>query len=172
MEIKRNCIWCISNLCRGKPQVDLYYIEPALPALSRVLQIETDDECLTDACWAVSYLSDGHNDRIQCIIEHFDLRKFVQLIQHPSNGIVTPALRVIGNIVTGNDVQTQSMLDLDVLKHLKVLLSSPKETIRKEACWTISNITAGNVSQIQVLKHVSKDYFKELMSARTNLSNI
>jgi importin subunit alpha-1 len=29
------------------------------------------------------------------------------------------------------------------------LLSSPKEPIRKEACWTISNITAGNCNQIQ-----------------------
>jgi hypothetical protein len=29
------------------------------------------------------------------------------------------------------------------------LLSSPKEAIRKEACWTISNITAGNFNQIQ-----------------------
>jgi importin subunit alpha-6/7 len=29
------------------------------------------------------------------------------------------------------------------------LLSSSKEAIRKEACWTISNITAGNYNQIQ-----------------------
>jgi len=29
------------------------------------------------------------------------------------------------------------------------LLSSSKEAIRKEACWTISNITAGNCNQIQ-----------------------
>ncbi len=29
------------------------------------------------------------------------------------------------------------------------LLSSPKDAIRKEACWTISNITAGNAAQIQ-----------------------
>ena len=31
------------------------------------------------------------------------------------------------------------------------LLSSAKETIKKEACWTISNITAGNRLQIQVI---------------------
>jgi hypothetical protein len=29
------------------------------------------------------------------------------------------------------------------------LLSSAKEAIRKEACWTISNVTAGNCNQIQ-----------------------
>jgi importin subunit alpha-6/7 len=31
------------------------------------------------------------------------------------------------------------------------LLSSPKKGIRKEACWTISNITAGNKEQIQAV---------------------
>jgi len=29
-------------------------------------------------------------------------------------------------------------------------MSNAKESIRKEACWTISNITAGNRGQIQV----------------------
>ncbi|MCH1923098.1 hypothetical protein L9G15_27180, partial [Shewanella sp. A3A] len=31
------------------------------------------------------------------------------------------------------------------------LLSSTKDGIRKEACWTISNITAGNTAQIQAV---------------------
>jgi len=31
------------------------------------------------------------------------------------------------------------------------LLNSPKKGIRKEACWTISNITAGNKTQIQTI---------------------
>jgi len=31
------------------------------------------------------------------------------------------------------------------------LLSSPKKGIRKESCWTISNITAGNKTQIQAV---------------------
>jgi importin subunit alpha-6/7 len=34
---------------------------------------------------------------------------------------------------------------------LLALLGSPKKGIRKEACWTISNITAGNKSQIQAV---------------------
>ncbi len=52
--------------------------------------------------------------------------------------------------MTGDDIQTQRVLDLDVIKPLKSLLSSPTETVLKETCWTISNITAGNVNQIQV----------------------
>lgn len=42
------------------------------------------------------------------------------------------------------------ILNCSALPCLLHLLSSPKESIRKEACWTISNITAGNRAQIQV----------------------
>ena len=41
------------------------------------------------------------------------------------------------------------MINCGILPALLQLLNSPKEAIRKEACWTISNITAGNTIQIQ-----------------------
>ena len=63
----------------------------------------------------------------------------------------TPALRTIGNIVTGNDLQTQHVINTSALPCLLALLASPKKGIRKEACWTISNITAGNKEQIQAV---------------------
>lgn len=44
----------------------------------------------------------------------------------------------------------QVILNCSALPCLLHLLSSPKESIRKEACWTVSNITAGNRAQIQV----------------------
>lgn len=44
------------------------------------------------------------------------------------------------------------MIDNRVLPCLYQLLSNNhKKSIKKEACWTISNITAGNRSQIQVI---------------------
>jgi len=65
--------------------------------------------------------------------------------------VQTPALRTIGNVVTGDDSQTQIIINVAVLPCLLSLLSSPKKGIRKEACWTISNITAGNRAQIQAV---------------------
>lgn len=121
--------------------------------------------------------------------------------RHSDYKVVSPALRAVGNIVTGDDVQTQVnfcshllkcnkqavmfftiylclfflsisetrvwsktvdvyfnsvcsacqvILNCSVLPCLLHLLSSPKESIKKEACWTVSNITAGNRAQIQV----------------------
>lgn len=64
--------------------------------------------------------------------------------------MVSAALRAVGNIVTGNDAQTQAVLNCNPLLNLHNLLRSPTETLKKEACWTLSNITAGNAAQIQV----------------------
>jgi hypothetical protein len=67
---------------------------------------------------------------------------------HPS--VLIPALRTVGNIVTGDDYQTQIIINCHALKALLGLLAGDyKKSIKKEACWTISNITAGNKDQIQ-----------------------
>ena len=102
---------------------------------------------LTDACWALSYLSDGPNDKIQAVIEAGVCRRLVELLAHASPKVQTPALRAVGNLVTGDDLQTQVVLNFGVLPKLLALLSSPRRAIRKEACWTTSNITAGCASR-------------------------
>lgn len=48
-------------------------------------------------------------------------------------------------------VVVQVILNCSALQSLLQLLNSPKESIKKEACWTISNITAGNRAQIQMV---------------------
>ena len=155
------------------------------------------------------------------------LPRLVELLAHRSYQIITPALRTVGNIVTGDDVQTQAVIDAGALALFPVLLNSQvkgvcvcvcvcvcvvcvcvvcvcvncvkmrvilcdcfvcklalvllppffppphqdfsniksflffssllpppasqKKSIRKEACWAISNITAGNSVQIQTV---------------------
>jgi hypothetical protein len=57
----------------------------------------------------------------------------------------------VGNIVTGDDSQTQFIINLNALPALLWMLDNAKKNIRKEACWTISNITAGTAEQIQAV---------------------
>ena len=63
---------------------------------------------------------------------------------HPSPSVQTPALRTVGNIVTGDDSQTQCVIDAGVLQGLVLLLGNSNAGVRKEAAWAISNITAGS----------------------------
>ena len=144
----RNATWTLSNFCRGKPQPDFAQVSPALPTLARLI-CSNEEEVLADACWALSYLSDGTNDKIQAVIESGVVRRLVELLGHPSPSVQTPALRAVGNIVTGDDLQTQIVINCGVLGSLLRLLNSHKKSIRKHACWTISNISAGSREQVQ-----------------------
>jgi len=152
ISMMRNATWTLSNFCRGKPQPNFQEVQRALPTLGRLIH-DNDEEVLTDACWALSYLSDGDNNKIDHVVNTPGVvRRLVELLMHPSASVLVPALRTVGNIVTGNDMQTQSVINsgaLQCLHHL--LMTTHKKSIKKEACWTISNVTAGTKDQIQAV---------------------
>jgi importin subunit alpha-1 len=56
----------------------------SLPIIAKLLR-EPDEEVLTDACWAVSYLSDGANEKIQAVIESGVIRRLVELLGYFHN---------------------------------------------------------------------------------------
>ncbi|KAJ7679332.1 hypothetical protein DFH06DRAFT_1415421 [Mycena polygramma] len=63
----------------------------ALAFLAKLIY-SLDDEILIDA-WAISYLSDGTNDKIQAVIESGLCRRLMDLLVHHSTSVRTPALR-------------------------------------------------------------------------------
>nr|XP_024652621.1 importin subunit alpha-7 isoform X1 [Macaca nemestrina] len=107
LTMTRNAVWALSNLCRGKnPPPEFAKVSPCLPVLSRLL-FSSDSDLLADACWALSYLSDGPNEKIQAVIDSGVCRRLVELLMHNDYKVASPALRAVGNIVTGDDIQTQ-----------------------------------------------------------------
>jgi len=152
LTMTRNATWCMSNFCRGKPKPEFSSIKDCIPVLAKLI-MKNDPEVLTDSCWALSYVTDDQtqgNVKIQSVIQCPGVAKrLIYLLQHGTNAVQIPALRTIGNIVTGDDHQTQTMLNEKPLPALLGILSCQRKSLRKEACWTISNITAGTATQIQ-----------------------
>jgi len=134
----------------------------------------TTPDAQSDALWTLSYLSDGSDKRIQAIVDWQVAPQAIAALETNTSALMAPALRVLGNIVTGNAEQTQAVLDagilgviLPLLEHTRVctLLQYtfacspiqpltricfrllPQKTLRKEATWLLSNIAAGTSAQ-------------------------
>jgi hypothetical protein len=82
--------------------------------------------------------------------------------RHSSFAVQTPALRTIGDIVTGDDTHAQVVLDLSILRVLPSLLTSARKNIRKDACWMLSNITARDTPHIQAV--IDANLFPQLVT--------
>jgi len=148
--ITRNAVWTASNLCRGRPHPKLEQVGMAAPVLARFLS-HNDSTVVVDAAWGLSYLSDGPAERVQLVVEANVLPRVIELMSGPAGALKTPAIRIIGNLASGEDSHRQTLIDAGALPYFNELLRHPKRAIRKEVCWTISNISAGPPEQIDAL---------------------
>lgn len=139
-----------------------------LPVLRRCLNM-ADPEVLSYTCWTLSHLCDGPSSHIAAVVTSTTNKKkgglvprLIELLLHSSWRVTKPALRTIGNIVCAecsssdttteeNTDYTQVIIQCGAVPFLKKLVSHNNREIQKEACWTLSNIAAGTVDQIQAV---------------------
>lgn len=105
LSLLRNIVWLLSNLCRNKnPSPPFHEIKRILPMLSELLEYK-DTQVLADVCWALSYVTDDDNHKIQAVIDEGAVPRLITLLSGDQPSIIVPALRTVGNIVTGTDAQ-------------------------------------------------------------------
>lgn len=141
-----------------------------LPVLRRLLRM-ADAEVLSYTCWTLSHLCDGPSSHISAVVTTKEKKsprgglvpRLVELLGHSSWRVTKPALRTIGNIVCAECSEdsnqnssaptdyTEVILDCNAVPKLKELVTHNNREIQKEACWTLSNIAAGTVDQIQAV---------------------
>jgi hypothetical protein len=144
----RNAVWALSNLMRGKPQPSVHHVSAVAPTLAKLLLLQ-DDEVLMDSCWALSYISDGGDDRIDLVVQHGVVPSLMNILRERTDSRTrTPALRTLCNILTGSHMATQVVIDAGILDVLPDAIKSTKAQTRKEACWAISNVAAGTAEQV------------------------
>ena len=62
-----------------------------------------------------------------------------------------PSLRTLGNLITGTDQQTNEVLKAGALDKFFELLGHKQRNVKRETCWALSNITAGDEEQISLV---------------------
>ncbi|KAF8822427.1 putative importin alpha [Cardiosporidium cionae] len=147
---RRTGVWAISNLCRGHPRPSIHSVLGCVDLLIKFIKHYDTPDILSDACWALDGMVD-HALGLQAIVDSDIVPRLVALLDSPFHVVQRPALRTIGQIATGNSMQTQVIIDAGVVSALLRLLKSPRRSVRKDACWTLSNITLGNEQQMQEL---------------------
>ncbi|KAJ3710690.1 armadillo-type protein [Lentinula raphanica] len=121
LDVREKAVWALGNIAGDSLQCG-DYISPCLTVLTKLIY-SLEYDISIDACWVISYLSDvpTSNDKIQAAIESGVCRR--ELLMHHA---------------TSDDLQTEVVIASGALPTRLALLSSPKDDIKKEACWTIS----------------------------------
>lgn len=149
------CPLLLLLLSKPPPPPPLAVIAPTgtLPMLARLLY--TDDmDTLADVLWALSYITDTDNAAMrQLVVQAGVAERVVAVLRHESPLVQTPALRTLGNIVTGDEIQTQIIINAGALDSLLYLIPvrGGKRELKKEACWAVSNILLGVKEHFQAV---------------------
>lgn len=149
--IVKNCIWCLSNLCRYQKRDAVFsYFEPCLPFLQKMF-VYNRIEVVTDVCWAFSFLTYSASPIKKVVMQFIDPLTLMNYIIHCNTCLLCPALRIAGNIVSGDKEDTQKMLDVGLIPVLKRILPEVNDLQKKEILWIFSNIAAGTPKQIKAM---------------------
>lgn len=116
---------------------DIYYL---LPIYCNCLKIHSRKEIVADAMWGISYMSDSGEKVALKLLELGVIEPIIEAMKSKHSNVVLPAVRTLGNFVTGDDSETQKIIQCGILPVLLALLDSQDLAIRKESCWTLSNI--------------------------------
>lgn len=171
IKIVRNLTWLLSNLNRGRnPPPSSENMKKALYILFKLISLR-DSETVCDAFWALSYIvdvDDGCTDIVlgsnvmskayNCLDAYtLKLKNMTHDAEDAKIGTmaISPIIRMLGNIATGNDNQTNVIIRMGFVDFFSTLFyridNKKSQRLRKEICWTLSNITAGPTEHVQLL---------------------
>ncbi|CAJ0600079.1 unnamed protein product [Cylicocyclus nassatus] len=156
----KNVVWCVMNLLRGGvrngsiPVTTVQMLVKSLFDLLKKYAVWT--ELAKDCLWTLASIADDMHQgtQIDVVLSEEGLIDLTfEILDSDFIELHHGALRILGNIITGNDVQTAAVVNhprfYDVLSRSMSYQSVPD--VRREAAWMCSNIAASNQEHMDLL---------------------
>ncbi|CAD8193839.1 unnamed protein product [Paramecium octaurelia] len=115
-------VWCLANLCIGRPSPKFEIIRPAFNIFAKVIMYEptqTNIKMMNDAIWALGYMLDGEPSRITILIDQGIVSRLIELM-HQCNFV--SILRIFECIFQGNQEQIRFLLECGFLSQIRNIL--------------------------------------------------
>jgi len=184
LEVERVLAWAYSNTARGSDYIPSEEILKIIEGVRKLFG-SSDEEVLSECIWSLVHISKKENEKIQLVLNSGLYSNALRCLNVQSNSLVSPSVRLLGNICSGTHQQTQAMLSEGILDKLLALTSHEIPQLRKEVFWTISNIAAGTVDQclfllghkifehiVEGLKDTDQEARKEVSYILSNLGKV
>lgn len=75
----------------------------------------------------------------------------IKLLSVSELKVLVLVLRIIGNLLTGNEAQTNVLISIGVIDALEAHLKSGLTIVKREICWSLSNIAGTTKNQVAYL---------------------
>eukprot|EP00250_Pteridium_aquilinum_P006370 c16313_g1_i1 orf=134-1771(-) len=158
--LAKTAAWALSNMIKGpspKAAVELLKLDNLPEAISRHMT-KGDEELVVEVAWVVAYVTSLADSHSKVLIKSGLLTPLVGRLSSSENlSLLTPVLRSIGNLVAGDNANTDALFDAakelpgGLLGSLVRCLGSEHRTQQKEAAWAVSNIVAGSLQHKQLV---------------------
>jgi importin subunit alpha-2 len=129
--------------------------------------LESEDSQTIEHCaWITFYLLDAHSLILDKVLTSQVIVLIFQLLDKTESELLKPLLKIIGNIASGTDNQTNTLISFGILPKISKLTSSPILQVRKEVFFILSNILA--CTEDTALKVVQSDLITQILENTSN----
>ncbi|KAJ3428499.1 importin subunit alpha [Anaeramoeba flamelloides] len=152
-EIRQALTWATENLLRWNPRPTRFNFEAFLKPICDLLfaSYQKENQVFVNCLWCLCYLTNPIEKYAQQLLNYQIIDYLLKAVDSGKHSLINPALRVMGNFTSGNEIFTQAIVDCGVFKILPKLFKITRIDIRRETAWMLSNIVSGTESQKQAL---------------------
>ncbi|KAE9417063.1 hypothetical protein Angca_003145, partial [Angiostrongylus cantonensis] len=164
-------LWCVKTIMRGGvqdrsvPISTIRLLTISLTKLAKHYMVWTD--LAKDCLWTLASVADDMHigTQIDVVLTKPGLVDLVfEILNSPLSKLHHGALRILGNIISGNDIQTSVIISHPLFHNIlcRSLSHKSPSDIRREAAWICSNVAASRPEHADLL-FVDKDVYAMLL---------